>query len=59
MHTSTVGRAACGTCPQAANYIWIYKNDFSEELLLEKLEKVKECPSYYKTITKIKNEKYA
>lgn len=53
MHTSTIGRAACGANPQAANYIWIYKNDFSEELLLEKLEKVKECPSYYKTITKI------
>jgi group I intron endonuclease len=45
-----ISSAASGKDPQAHSYIWIYKEDFSEELLKDKLEKVKSCRFYKKII---------
>ena len=46
----TVNTAARGRDPQAYGYIWIYKQDYTEDLLKEKLERVKQCKSYSKII---------
>lgn len=43
-----VSTAANGRDPQMYGYIWIYKDDFTEALLAEKLEKVKTCRFYNK-----------
>lgn len=45
--------AANGRDPQLHGFIWIYKQDFSEELLREKLERVKTCKIYNKVIKSI------
>lgn len=46
----TVSSAAAGRDPQAYGYIWIYKEDYTPELLQDKLEKVKTCRFYNKII---------
>lgn len=51
---STITGAAKGKFPQGKGYIWIYKEDFSEDLLKDKLNKVKSCKSYNKVISKLK-----
>ena len=51
---TSISKAASGKAPQAKNYIWIYKKEFTEELLQEKLQQVKYCRSYNKIIEKIK-----
>jgi group I intron endonuclease len=48
-----ISSAASGKDPQAHSYIWIYKDDFSEELLKDKLEKVKSCRFYKKIISNL------
>lgn len=53
LNRKTVCTAANGRDPQIYGYIWIYKKDFSEELLQEKLEAVKSCKSYNKIIKSI------
>lgn len=50
-----ISGAAHGTAPQACGYIWIYSDEFSEELLNNKLENVKNCMFYNKIIKNIKN----
>lgn len=52
--SSTISKAASGDLPQAKNYIWVYKKEFTEELLQEKLQQVKYCRSYNKVIEQIK-----
>lgn len=58
---TNISSAAAGTDPQAHGFIWIYEDDFSEELLKSKLERVKKCRFYNKIIkelqsVEIKNE---
>jgi group I intron endonuclease len=43
---STITNAASGKSVQGKGYIWVYKNNFSEELLKEKVEQVKSYRSY-------------
>lgn len=50
----SVSKAASGVNPQAHGYIWIYKENFSEELLKEKLESVKYCRFYQKIVDQIR-----
>lgn len=52
----TVNTAANGRDPQLYGYIWIYEEDFSEELLAEKLDKVKNTQKYKSFIKKLKSE---
>lgn len=51
---STITGAAKGKFPQGKGYIWIYKDDFSEDLLRDKLEKVKSCKSYNRIVKGLK-----
>lgn len=51
----TVSSAAAGRDPQAYGYIWIYKEEYTPELLQDKLEKVKTCRSYNKIIKNLQN----
>lgn len=51
----TVGTAANGRDPQMYGYIWIYKEDFSNELLLSKLERVKSTQKYKTFIKNLNN----
>lgn len=44
----SVVEAANGKSPQAYGYIWIYKQDFSEEKLSQKLKDIKNCTLYKK-----------
>ena len=54
---SSVSKAAAGVDPQAFNYIWIYKDDFSEKLLAEKLETVKnKCRFYTRIVNELLNK---
>lgn len=53
---SMIAKASNGTEIQAFKYIWIYEEDFSEELLLQKVQAVKACRFYKNVITEIKNK---
>lgn len=55
LNRKTVSTAASGRDPQLYGYIWIYKNEFTEQLLLEKLERVKSCKMYNKILKSIKS----
>ena len=55
LNKGSVSSAANGRDPQLHGYIWIYKNDFSNELLLDKLEKVKKCRNYDKIVKAIRD----
>ena len=46
----SVSKAASGVDPQAFGFIWIYSEEFSKELLENKLERVKQCRFYKKII---------
>lgn len=50
---SSIQKAASGSLPQAKSYIWIYKKDYTEELLQNKLQQVKYCKDYNKIIEQI------
>lgn len=52
----SVSTAASGRDPQLYGYIWIYKEDFSEELLNQKLNAVKKCKYYDKIIKSLVND---
>lgn len=53
---SSINKAATGSLPHAHTYIWIYEQDFTEELLKEKLEAVKTARFYNKIVNNLKNE---
>ena len=48
-----ISSAASGKDPQAHGFIWIYKDEFTEELLKDKLEKVKSCRFYKKIVEEL------
>ena len=52
----TVCTAARGRDPQLYGYIWIYKDEYSEELLKSKLEEIKNCRFYNKIIKNLNNK---
>lgn len=55
----TPSKAATGKEPQLHGYIWIYKDDYSDELLKDKIEKIKAKSFYHKTLVEqklIKND---
>lgn len=51
--SSSINKAASGKAAQAKTYIWIYKSDYTDELLKQKLEKIKDCKYYNKIITNL------
>ena len=53
-----ISSAASGKDPQAHSYIWIYKDDFSKELLKDKLEKVKSCRFYKKIVSNLSSTSF-
>ena len=48
-----ISSAASGNDPQAHGFIWIYKEEFTEDILKDKLEKVKSCRFYKKIISSL------
>lgn len=52
----TVNTAANGRDPQLYGYIWIYEQDFSNDLLNEKLDRVKTTQKYKSFIKKLDND---
>lgn len=55
LRKGSVSTAANGRDPQLHGYIWIYKNEFTKQLLQEKLERVKSCKNYNKIIKTIRD----
>lgn len=53
--SSLISNAANGKFIHGKNFIWIFKKDLSDDLLFNKLEKVKESKNYSKTIEDIKS----
>lgn len=53
----TVSSAANGRDSHLYGYIWIYKNEYSEDLLKIKLEKIKDTFAYKKFIKTINNDR--
>ena len=51
----SVSTAANGRDPQLHGFIWIYKDQFTTQLLQEKLEKVKSCKNYSKILKAIRD----
>lgn len=56
LNKTSVSTAASGRDAQLYGYIWIYKKDFTEDLLKEKLERVKTCRFYNKIIKELKDK---
>ena len=52
--STMIGKAAAGKEIQAYQYIWIYKELYTDEILFNKLENVKLCKNYNKIIDNIK-----
>lgn len=53
INRNTITAAASGRDPQAHGFIWIYKEKFTEDILKDKLEKVKSCRFYKKIVSNL------